>query len=305
MLKLDVSLDASLINFVENHKKQPTELEWFEYCKANEIPYLANQSLFDEEKKLGSYEIESLSRTVKYLEVHLEDSVKHIAQFFPDTPKDIDHHLKIGLLPYGKKNFGPKSSLQLFSLFPEATPVETYLFLIHIYYHEISFINYTDFCKECSVSPDTPEKLKHFIINLIQNEGIGNFAVLESLIEYREQNSSYDFKYFSYASMIRDEVSIVQSMSLLRQILDTVNESNYANYQGKINLILKNKRLPIINLVGTHMAESIVATHGLDALRNVYKRSPKEFFNLYFDTKDPLKEHLSKGEYFLNSTFSK
>lgn len=291
MISLTVKLDTHLMDILKQGKKKLSKSEWIHLCKSYDIEELTEYPLF-KDQTMDEKEVESLNTTINYLATHLNESIQHITKYFPDTPHDIEHNLTVSFLPNGKTNYGPKPTLQLFSIFPDAHPYETYLFLIHVYYHEVSFINYTEYCKECAEDPSTPEKLKYFILTLIQNEGIGNYAILKELINFKEENPNYEFKYFTYANQLRSELKISQALGLLRQIFNEMNTDNFMEYRKKINLILKNKQLPIINLVGTHMAEVIAAEFGLESLKNVYHKSSVNFFNTYFKTNDSLKNRL-------------
>ncbi|NBJ68727.1 MULTISPECIES: DUF5700 domain-containing putative Zn-dependent protease [Clostridia] len=291
MINLSVKLDTYLVDLLKAGKKEISKGDWSELCKKHNIQNLSEYPFFTE-TLFNEQEVKLISDTANYLSENLVESIRHISKYFPETPNNIDHELTVSLLPNGKTNFGPKNKLQLFSIFPGADAFETYLFLIHIYYHEISFLNYTKYCEECVTDPLTPEKLKYYILTLIQNEGIGNYAVLEDLIKFRDENPYYEYKYFTYAKQLRNETTVVQSMGLLRQIFNELNEHNFTKYKEKINLILKNKQLPIINLVGTHMAEAIVNEFGLESLKNVHKKRVNNFFDIYFKTEDPLKGRL-------------
>lgn len=301
MLSLSVEIDTNFFDILKNTKRQGTLSDWINYCKKNDVRNLENEVLYSHPaQKMESAHITKLDNIVKYLCDNLTASISHIHSFLPKIETDITHKLIVTLLPNGRINFGPKPSLQFFSIFPDAHPYETYLFLIHIYYHEISFINYTEYCQSCVDNPNHPEKLKYYILTLIQNEGIGNFAVYKELIEFKNENPNYTFKYFTYANDLEDDKKVSQSFSLLRQVLDNLNESNFEDYKRKINQILKNKQLPIINLSGTYIAKQIYKNYGLDKLINVYKRDVFEFFFNYFSTKDELSQILvnSQKNYF-------
>ena len=301
LIRLSVNLDTIFFDILKKENKQASIEIWENYCKNNGLDNLTNHCLYSNPGQFIDREkIDSLEKNVTYLRDNLTNSISHIHSYFPMTDTEINHELKVTILPYGEINYGPKTSLQLFSIFPDADPYETYLFLIHIYYHEIAFLNYTEYCKECFDSPDSSEKFKHYILTLIQNEGIGNFAVYKELMRFKNENPNYQFKYFTYANDLDDAKKISQSFSLLRQILNDLNDSNFKEYKSKINLILKNKRLPIINLTGTYMANKINEKFGLEKLKNVHKRDALDFFNDYIKTKDVMTKVLldSNPNYF-------
>ena len=301
LIRLSVNLDTLFFDTLKEKNKLGSINLWENYCENNGIDNFTNQCLYSNPGQfIESEKIENLGKIVKLLKDNLNNSVTHIQSYFPLTDNEINHELKVTLLPYGKINFGPKTSLQLFSIFPDADPYETYLFLIHIFYHEITFLNYTEYCKECFDNTDNPEKLKHSILTLIQNEGIGNFAVYKDLMRFKRENPNYAFKYFTYANDLENVKKISQCLSLLRQIFNDLDDSNFELYKSKINTILKNKKLPIINLTGTYMANKIYEKFGLEKLKNVHKRDVLDFFDDYFKTDDQMAKMLldSTPNYF-------
>lgn len=302
VLSLDVNIDANFVEKLYETQLNPTNSEWKGYCKRNKLDNLSDFKLMHNEGNfLEREKIDHYKRTAEYLDDNLEKSIDHFSKVLPYMTEKINHELKVTLLPDGKTNFGPRPSLQLFSLKPEADPYETYLFLIHIYYHEISFMNYTEYCEECANNPNTPEKLKYLILMLIQNEGIGNYAVLDDVLGLRYENPNYSFQYFTYANQLNEQEQIAKSMGLLRQLFNELNEENFSDFQKKINAVLKNKQLPIINLVGTHMAKVIEEKYGIAVLKDVNNKKATEFFKLYLLTDDNLKEHLIRDDGFFSN----
>lgn len=101
--------------------------------------------LVDLERNITEIEKEKFAHQTSFLEINKEKAIKHINKYFPKNfDTDIQHQLEVIFLPYGLINYGPTPGMQLFSLYPEANPIETYLFYVHIYYHEIAFLNYTN-----------------------------------------------------------------------------------------------------------------------------------------------------------------
>jgi hypothetical protein len=62
--------------------------------------------------------------------------------------------------------------------------------------------------------------------------------------------------------------------------------------RGRVSEILKNPRLPVINLVGIRMAEAIATEFGPRELLDSATADPRQFFALYERTGDELRAHL-------------
>src|SRR5207253_1536594 len=80
---------------------------------------------------------------------------------------------------------------------------------------------------------------------------------------------------------LSSEWHLTVSIRLLDQVFTGVTDDNLSHFSENVNLLLKNKTLPIINLVGIHMATAVARTHGVDALRNVFGVDAEVFFEVY------------------------
>jgi hypothetical protein len=129
---------------------------------------------------------------------------------------------------------------------------------------------------------------------LIRNEGIGNHAVLEDLIQLRDAQPDYVWRYFTYAKKIGDPGLLEKAISILSQVFAAVNDEDVDQFRLGVNKILKNEALPIINLVGVHMAESIAKFYDIATLKNVYQQESGEFFALYGRTRAPFGPHFER-----------
>jgi hypothetical protein len=263
------------------------------------------EDVFESERELilanldSEFEFESMTNSefwVKqyalrsHLERHLEQSVATLKSYLPPCHVGIETSLVVYLIPGFSKCYGPKDGVQLFGLRTGASPEETLLFLIHVFYHELSSQFYTENSRRAAANPDTAELFKHFIRLLIQNEGLANYVVLDEVLELR--SNRVDFSYFTYATFISDRDATARSMSLCRKILSLIDDGNLLDLRGYVLQSLKDPRLPVINLLGIHLAQTIAATFGEQKLFSIADREPQEFFHLYNETGDSLRSHL-------------
>jgi hypothetical protein len=288
MIQLDVVLDSTLVQGFRDGRWRTVEAHWADFCRANSVEDLRRfADVFPHDLEPSRDELALLHQTVEFVESNLQRSVEHIASWLPDVDEDISHRLKVVLLPYGKFSFGPHVGLQLFSLERYASPIEAFLFLVHVYYHELSFLNETPHGSRCSRKQVSADDFKEWIRLLIRNEGIGNYAVLGDLMQLREAEPDYTWRYFTYARKIGDPVLLHGAISVLTKALTAVDDRNVDQFRVGINRIFKNEALPIINLVGIHMAETIASYYDTATLKNVYQQESADFFALYGQTDGP------------------
>jgi hypothetical protein len=222
-----------------------------------------------------------------YLERCVEQSVAALAPYLPASPSGPARSLTVHLIPGFTKCYGPTEGVQLFALRAEAQVEEALLFLIHVYYHEISSLFYTETSRRAVDESPTTEMFKHWLLLLIQNEGLANYIVLKPLLQLRDDGC--EFSYFTYANLVHREELTARAMTLCREILSHINDDDYSQIlRGHVTDFLKNPRLPIINLVGIHLAEAIAATFSERELFSVANREPQEFFRMYSETGDRL-----------------
>jgi hypothetical protein len=264
------------------------DIAWTDFCRRHALTDLGGvEEFFELDRETAISELAALDDTVSFIDSTLRQSVEHITKWLPEVDEDISHSVTVAFLPYGRYSFSPKHRLQLFSLDPNASPIETYLFLVHVYYHELSFVNETAKGRRCSSEQLSAEDFKEWIRLLIRNEGIGNCAVLKELIEFRDAHSDYSFRYFSYARKIGDPTLLQGAVSVLAEAFTAVDDGNVVQFTSGVNKIFKNEALPIINLVGIHMAESIASHQGIAKLKDVYQRDAGNFFASYGETNAP------------------
>jgi hypothetical protein len=285
VIRLDVTFDDDLVTGCSASGGAVTAPAWQRFCESRGVPLLGQSpDAFLADRVLTPDEQRTVGEHLAYLTDRLPTSIAHASPIFPDTPDDLHHRVTVAFVPLGRIMAGVRSGLQLFSLFPDADPFEAYLFLVHVYYHEVSDLFAAASATEFTVARESASDLRRWLRLLIRNEGIGNYVVLDDLLEFRQASPGYDFKYFTYAPHIGSEAHLAASIRLLNQVFEGVTDANVSHFSENVNLLLKNKALPIINLVGIHMATAVARTHGVDALRNVFGKDAEAFFALYAST---------------------
>lgn len=225
-----------------------------------------------------------------HIELNLTASMSWIEPAFPALPQDGVLRLRAVLIPGFRYCYGPAPGAQLFGLYPGAGPGEAVLFLAHTYYHEASSLFATEDTRAAERDPATVSRFLHWLMSLIRNEGLANFAVLDRILLLRDQGC--DFRYFTYADMIRKPEAAAAAMRACRELVAKLDQHTVHALRGRVNEILKNPRLPVINLVGIQMAEAIGQEFGRQELLNSATAEPQRFFALYQGTGDELREHL-------------
>jgi hypothetical protein len=285
MIHLNVTFDSTLVRQLRDAGWGGMDAAWSDFCRRYLLTDVGGvRELFQRDRKVSPSEMRLLDDTLAFVSLNLQKSIEHINRWLPEVDDDISHEVTVAFLPYGNYTFSPKPSLQLFSLDPSASPIEAYLFLVHVYYHELSHLNETAKGRRCSIEQLSAEDFREWVRLLIRNEGIGNYAVLDDLIQFRDTHSDYSFRYFSYAKKIRDPVLLQGAVRILTRVFTEVDDNNVAHFRDGINKIFKNEGLPIINLIGIHMAESIVRNKDAATLKNVYQKEAGDFFALYGQT---------------------
>lgn len=295
MIKLSVDIDESLLESVGRAKSAQDEWSgiWSNYLRQHQLELPKNFTFVNLPYRLFADQVQKMRDQYLFLESQKQRSIKHIQRFLPHVKEDLEHHVRIVLLPFGTINYGPREGIQLYSFFPTADPMETYLFLIHVYYHEISFLNYTDRGRQVSDVQQTPDDYKEFLLLLIQNEGIANFAVYDGLMSFMDTvDRGYTYCYFNYAPKLNSSAELVKCMNVLNQVF-SLDHENFMKYSQQIMKFVKSEQVPAINLIGLHIARKIADAFGVDVLCNVYKKEALEFFRLYFQTNDPIATYLS------------
>ncbi len=221
------------------------------------------------------------------------DSIEGVKRFLPGT-KWHGYHFTMHLVPGFSSCYGPMPRHQLFSLRGRALPEEAYLFHLHVSFHELTNVFDTDLCVRAAASPRTADLFRHYLLTLIRNEGLANYIVLGRLRQFQETHEGYEYLYFKYANLIADMGARAQAVKVCRQIVASLRPDNFRLLIGRISELLKNERLPVINLVGIHLAEAIARQHGERSLIESAAEEPQVFFRLFCETADPLVAELQK-----------
>jgi hypothetical protein len=222
---------------------------------------------------------------VRSLTARRDESVDVLLPYLPRDPRAEEASLSIVLTPGFHRCFGPSAGVQIFGL-REAEPEEAFLFLVHVYYHELTSLYASDWSKRCE-TPTSAADLKHWLLLLVQNEGLANYAVLEPVLALREREPRPELAYFTYARLIGDAEATATAMQMLRRLLRELDETSWRLFQPHVAVLLKDERLPVINLVGIHLAEAIARRLGTERLLD--RREPEEFFELFAELDDPLR----------------
>jgi hypothetical protein len=215
-------------------------------------------------------------------------AARNMTRYLPPSAADGTQEpiVDIRLVPGLSLCYGLDGQGQVFGLYDGATPAETVLFLEHTYYHDLSARWSTPRLTRAERTASTAEGLLVWTLGLIRNEGIANIAVLDGLERLRREQSA--FSYFTYAGLIGDDAATSKAMTAFRTLVADLTPATAARVCVNISRVLKNPRLPVINLIGIHMARAIISAHGLPALLDVGGREPEDFFALYASTGDAL-----------------
>lgn len=232
-----------------------------------------------------------------YLESHLDKSVRDVGPFLPPVPDDRPVPVTVHPVPGLTACYGSGEGRQIFGLMDGADPREMTLFCSHTYLHEVAGHINTAASERAEADPAAPGAMVHLMLLLIRNEGLANLAMLAQLEPLIAEG--IPLPYFDYAHLLRDEKATRYALTACRRLLGQVGPNPPAQLLPKVTAAFKNPKLPIINLVGTHLAKVIAAQQGLDALVDLADTDPHEFFARYAACDDPLAAELfgQSGEF--------
>lgn len=220
----------------------------------------------------------------------IDESVATVVPYLPPVPDERLARVTVLPVPGLSMCYGAGGGRQVFGLYEAASEDETVLFCSHTYLHEVSTLVSTGTVRAAERDPGTASALRLLILSLIRNEGIANFAVLDQV--RRLHASGVPMPYFDYAPLIDDHAARARALTAARQLLGMVTDENATALLPRVTSAFKNPRLPVINLVGIHVAEAVATAHGVDRLINIDGREPYEFFQAYLESPDPLREQL-------------
>ncbi len=225
-----------------------------------------------------------------YLKSHLDMSVRDVGPFLPPVPDDRPVPVTVYPVPGLTACYGSGHGRQIFGLMDGADPREMTLFCSHTYLHEVSGHINTAASERAEADPAAPGAMVHLVLLLIRNEGLANVAMLGELEPLIAEGIR--LPYFDYAHLLGDEKATRYALTACRRLLEQIGPNPPAQLIPKVTAAFKNPKLPIINLVGTHLAEVIAAQQGLDALVDLADTDPQEFFARYAACDDPLAAEL-------------
>lgn len=285
MIDLRVLVDCQFIDLCRAGSYRELNDGVARFCRDNGLDAFTTPfELIDLQDPVSEATCATLRATASHLVASTDRSIAHIRNILPLFMPPFRHKLVVTLLPFGRYNFGPREGLQILSLNPKADPEEAYLFMVHVYYHEVTHLFYTDKCARCSAAQNNVGDLLYWVKLLIRNEGIANYVVLDELKNFTSRNPAYSFCYFGYARQIGNEELVKRGLHLLNTIFEALRVGKLDLHGLSIVQALKNKLVSIINLVGIHMASAIADRFGPNALRDVYKKDADEFFRRYSET---------------------
>jgi aspartate/methionine/tyrosine aminotransferase len=221
-----------------------------------------------------------------YLESHLDQSVRDVLPFLPPVGDERPVPVTVYPVPGLNTCYGSGHGGQVFGLMDGADPREMTLFCSHTYLHEVAGHINTTRSERAEADLTVPGALVHMLLSMIRNEGLANVAVLDQLEPLIAEGIR--LPYFDYAHMLGDEKAIGFAMIACRKLLGQIGASTAGSLIAKVTAAFKNPKLPIINLVGTHLAKVIRDQLGHQVLIDMADREPQEFFAYYKACTDPL-----------------
>jgi hypothetical protein len=285
MIHLQVDFDSSLVDAFNSRDICRLGERWAKIQEDFRVPEDLSGA-FD----LRLWETNNLRKRIlgmaNYLRRRGATALTLVTRLFPDVPTDMHHRLTVILVPAGKLSYGPRDGVQLFALEPKASAFEAYLFLAHVFYHEISALVYTDRARALARERRGAADFRAWIRLLMRNEGIANVAVVEEMRRYRDRRRGYKFHYFHHAQQIDDLEAITQAIRILIAAFHFVTDEHVVVAGQAMEDYLKRDSLSVINILGTYMGMVIEARYGADILRNVYGLEAEGFFDQYVRTGD-------------------
>src|SRR5262249_27411945 len=153
-----------------------------------------------------------------------------LTPYLPSPPGDHTKAMAVYLLPGLTRCYGSTEGVQMFGLRAGADPEEALLFLTHVYYHEISSLFYTATPRRAEDDRSSLELFRHWLLQLIQDEGLANYAVLGPVLGLRARGRP--FAYFTYAGLIHSAEATARAMSICRETIGPLAEDNFPELRG-------------------------------------------------------------------------
>jgi hypothetical protein len=202
-----------------------------------------------------------------------------------------DCDLTTRLVPGTRLCYGLPGGGQVFGVVPGASIEEACCFLEHTFYHELSGQWASERTAASEREQRTSAMVITWILSLVRNEGVANFYCLDELSRMGRPER---WTYFTYAPLIGRVEATLTSLTKLARVLELVTQKGVADATAFVNGTLKNPDLPLINLVGIHLATTIVAIGGDSALAELCHGEPEHFLAAWLESGDPLVDALDR-----------
>ncbi len=226
----------------------------------------------------------SLVVIAEQMVIEADDRARRVTEMLAGRFFHDDLDLVTRLVPGTRICYGLPGGGQVFGLVPGASAQEACCFLEHTFYHELS----DQWASERTVAAErdhaSTEAVVTWILSLVRNEGVANLFCLDELASMDRPER---WAYFNYADLIGREDATLVSLAKLAQALDLVARGGVADATAFVNGTLKNPDLPLLNLVGTHLART-VARDGESALAELCHAEPEALLAAWLGSGDPL-----------------
>lgn len=225
-----------------------------------------------------------------YLTDRLTDSSDLLSPYLPKVTEPVSISIAVHPVPGLTTCYRTPGGGQLLGLYAGADRREMLLYLSHAYYRELTTALQTPASVQAETDPSSTERFRTALMLQIRNEGLAHYVVLRQLRALREEG--VEFHYFPYARLIDDTETVTRALATCGRLLTRLDSSNLRATGAEAARLLKDPQLPLVGVIGVHLAEAVAASHGERALFDLEHREPHHFFSLYADSDDPLRHQL-------------
>lgn len=225
-----------------------------------------------------------------YLTERLTESSSLLSPYLPKVTEPTAISIAVHPVPGLTTSYRTPDGGHLLGLYAGADRREMLLYLSHAYYRELTTALQTPASVQAETDPSSPERFRTALMLQIRNEGLAHYVVLRQLRALRDEG--VDFHYFPYARLIDDTDTVTRALATCGRLLTRLDSSNLRATGAEAARLLKDPQLPLVGVIGVHVAEAVAASHGERALFALENREPDDFFSLYADSNDPLRHQL-------------
>lgn len=225
-----------------------------------------------------------------HLTDRLTESSDLLSPYLPKITEPVSISIAVHPVPGLTTCYRTPGGGQLLGLYTGADRREMLLYLSHAYYREMTTALQTPASVQAETDPSSPERFRIALMLQIRNEGLAHYVVLRQLRALREEG--VEFHYFPYARLIDDTDTVTRALATCGRLLTRLDSSNLRATGAEAARLLKDPQLPLVGVIGVHVAEAVAASHGERALLDLEHREPYDFFSLYADSDDPLRHQL-------------